>query len=152
MRLSRTSRYALRAVVHLARSGGERIPAGKLSSELDLPENYLSKTLNALAHGGILDAARGPGGGFRLVRKPDELPLIEVIEPFETLGAGQECVLGRPECSEEDPCPAHEDWKRVASRIEAFFRETTVGDVVGDRPTPPFDALPTDAPRRESDD
>lgn len=151
MRLSRTTRYALRALVHLARHGGKRIPAGELSRELDLPENYLSKTLHALAREGLLDANRGPGGGYRLASPPGEIALSDVLEPFETLDAGRECVLGRPECSEEDACPAHAEWKDVANEVAAFFRETTLEDVVGDRPTSPRDALPTDAGREGSE-
>lgn len=151
MRLSRTARYALRAAVRLARNGDERIPAGELSRELDLPENYLSKTLHVLAREGVLDSIRGPGGGYRLASPPEEVSLLDVLEPFETIDANRECVLGRKECSEENPCPVHEEWKRVADRVAAFFRETTLAEVVGDRPTTPLDALPTDAPGEEAD-
>lgn len=145
MRISRTARYAIRAVVQLARTGGDRVPAERLSRELDLPENYLSKTLHALAGEGVLDATRGPGGGYRLAVPPRDLPLLRIVEAFETLDANEECVLGRPECSESNPCPAHEDWKEVAGAVAAFFRETTVADVVGERPTGLGDHLPTDA-------
>lgn len=131
MRMSRTARYAIRAVVQLARTGEERVAAETLSRELDLPENYLSKTLHLLAREGLLDSTRGPGGGYRLAVPPGELPLLRVVEAFETIGANRECVLGRPECSESTPCTAHEEWKQVADRVAAFFRETTVEDVVG---------------------
>lgn len=150
MRLTRTSRYAIRAVVELARQGGERVVAEELSRELDLPENYLSKTLHALAREGVLDANRGPGGGYRLAVPADELPLMRVIEAFETLDASRECVLGREECSEENPCPVHGQWQEVVAPIVTFFRRTTVGeaagDEVGDRPTGVLDQVPTDAP------
>lgn len=143
MRMTRTSRYAIRAVVELARHGDERVSAEVLSAELDLPENYLSKTLHALAREGLLDSNRGPGGGYRLAVPADELPLIDVIEAFETLDASRECVLGREECSEENPCPVHGEWKEVAAPIVTFFRRTTVGDAVtgdvGERPTAALD-------------
>lgn len=131
MRMSRTARYALRAVVELARSDGDRIAAETLSRELGLPENYLSKTLHVLAAEGLLDSSRGPGGGYRLAVPPGELSLLRVVEAFETVDANRECVLGRPECSEANPCPAHEEWKEVAEGVADFFRETTVADVVG---------------------
>ncbi|MDP2498205.1 MAG: Rrf2 family transcriptional regulator [Candidatus Palauibacterales bacterium] len=143
MRMTRTSRYAIRAVVELARHGDQRVSAETLSRELDLPENYLSKTLHALAREGLLDSNRGPGGGYRLAVPADELPLLRVIEAFETLDASRECVLGREECSEEHPCPVHDEWKDVAAPIVTFFRRTTVGDAVaedvGERPTAALD-------------
>ena len=143
MRMTRTSRYAIRAVVELARHGDRRVSAETLSTDLDLPENYLSKTLHALAQEGILDSNRGPGGGYRLAVPAEELTLMEVIEAFETLDASRECVLGREECSEENPCPVHGEWKEVAVPIARFFRRTTVGDAVagnvGERPTAALD-------------
>lgn len=139
MRFTRTSRYAIRAVIELARSGDERVAAETLSRELDLPENYLSKTLHALAREGILDASRGPGGGYRLAMPPDEVSLMDVVEAFETLDATRECVLGREKCSETNPCPVHQEWKQVAGPVAGFFRRTTVseaaGGSVGERPT-----------------
>lgn len=157
MQLTRTSRYAIRAVVELARHGGDRVAAETLSRDLGLPENYLSKTLHTLAREGILDANRGPGGGYRLAAPAAELPLLRVIETFESLDASRECVLGREECSEENPCPVHDDWKEVASPVARFFRRTTVeeaaGGSVGDSPTEVLDQIPTDAAgsRREID-
>ncbi len=143
MRMTRTSRYAIRAVVELARHGGDRVSAETLSRDLELPENYLSKTLHALAQDGLLDSNRGPGGGYRLAVPAEELPLIRVIESFETLDASEECVLGREECSEENPCPVHSEWKEVAAPIVKFFRRTTVGEAAGDEvgnpPTGVFD-------------
>ena len=76
---------ARKAIVELARQEGERVSAERLSRELDLPENYLSKTLHALAREGLLDSNRGPGGGYRLAVPADELPLMRIIEAFETL-------------------------------------------------------------------
>ena len=151
MRMTRTSRYAIRAVVELARHGDQRVSAETLSRELDLPENYLSKTLHALAREGILDSNRGPGGGYRLAVPSEELSLMDVIEVFETLDASRECVLGREECSEENPCPVHGEWKEVATPIVKFFRRTTVGEAagewVGNSPTAALDQVPTDARR-----
>lgn len=132
MRMTRTSRYAIRAVVELARHGDRRVSAEALSTELDLPENYLSKTLHTLAGEGLLDSNRGPGGGYRLAVPAEELTLMEVIEAFETLDASRECVLGREECSEENPCPVHGEWKDVAAPIVTFFRRTTVGEATGE--------------------
>lgn len=80
---------------------------------------------------------------------------MRVIEVFETLDASRECVLGREECSEESPCPVHDEWKEVAGPIATFFRRTTVGEAagedVGKRPTGVFDQVPTDVFRGEGD-
>lgn len=132
--LSNTAEYALRAVLYLAESGadaeGTPVRVDTVSEALDVPRNYLSKTLHLLAKRGVLTSMRGPTGGFRLAIAPDALHLHEVIEPFDPIETRRSCLLGRPKCGDEDPCAAHLRWKAVSERIAAFFRETTVADLL----------------------
>lgn len=129
--LSNTAEYALRAVLHLADCSRERpVQASEVAKALDLPTNYLSKILHRLTQEGILDSRRGPQGGFRLAEAPRELTLARVIEPFDALTARRECLLGRPRCTDEAPCPAHDRWKQVFGEVREFFEGTTVADLL----------------------
>ena len=128
--ISRTAKYALRAVVHLASEGrDDPVPVDVVAERLDVPRNYLSKTLHRLAKAGVLDSTRGPHGGFRLARPPERLTLDEVVAPFDEEGLRRQCLLGREKCSDENPCPAHDRWKRLGEETAAFFGETTVADL-----------------------
>lgn len=128
--LSRTGTYALRAVLFLARvPNGSRVPAARISRVLDVPENYLSKTLNRLAREGVLESTRGPRGGFRLAVPADELTLLEVLDPFESLGPERPCLLGREHCDTESPCAAHHKWLKIARELQHFFGDTTVQEL-----------------------
>jgi Rrf2 family protein len=131
--LSGTAEYALRAVVYLAREGdlGTHVRANDLAEAIDVPRNYLSKILHELSRGGVLRSTRGKGGGFRLAVPPEELSLLDIVSLFDRIGEQRRCLLGRPECSDRDPCPVHGQWKSTADRIAAFFRDTTVADVIG---------------------
>jgi Rrf2 family protein len=100
-----------------------------IARALGIPANYLSKTLHALVRGRVLASTRGPRGGFRLAVPPERLSLIRVVAPFEELDARRRCLLGRPECSDRNPCPAHHAWKHTAERVTEFFRATTVADI-----------------------
>jgi Rrf2 family iron-sulfur cluster assembly transcriptional regulator len=128
--LSQTAEYALRTVLHIAGDGAAPHRVERLAQDLGIPRNYLSKTLHQLARAGVLDSTRGPGGGFRLARDPHRIRLIEVVQPFDDIGQGRRCLLGRPVCSERTACEAHERWKDLSERLAAFFRETTVGDLM----------------------
>lgn len=131
--LSQTAEYALRAVVHLAeRDDGDPVSVDAIAAALSLPRNYLSKTLHTLARQGVLASTRGPRGGFRLAIPAERLTLFEVVTPFDDLEARRQCLLGRARCSDESPCPAHGRWKEVAEQVAAFFRETTVADLIAD--------------------
>lgn len=130
--LSGTAEYALRAVVALARErGGEHTRATDLAETIAVPRNYLSKILHELTRAGILRSTRGKHGGFQLAIPPEELTLLRVVSLFDPMGERSKCLLGRPECSDTDPCPAHHRWKATAGQIAAFFRDTTVADVIG---------------------
>lgn len=129
--LSRTAEYALRAVLFLADSG-KPANVDQIAERLRVPRNYLSKTLHRLAREGVLASTRGQRGGFRLARDPDRLSLLSVVEPFDPIRGERRCLLGRPQCSDANPCPAHAQWKAVSDEVAAFFREKTVGDLLRD--------------------
>ncbi|HEX3273666.1 MAG TPA: RrF2 family transcriptional regulator [Gemmatimonadales bacterium] len=129
--LSQTAEYALRAVLYLADHPADRAaPVDQLAARLGVPRNYLSKTLHRLAQDGVLGSTRGKGGGFRLAIPPDDLPLLRVIAPFDEMSGTRRCLLGRPQCSDLSPCPAHHHWRAVSDQVTAFFRDRTVGDLL----------------------
>lgn len=129
MTLPQTAEYALRAVLFIAAAGDERpVRVEEIATALDVPRNYLSKTLHQLARAGVLDSWRGPRGGFRLADSPDRTTLASVVAPFgKSTGTG--CLLGRSECRDDRPCSAHARWVGVAVAMRAFFAETTVADL-----------------------
>jgi Rrf2 family protein len=129
--LSDTAEYALRAVLFIAqRSAPPLVRADQVADALGVPRNYLSKILNTLAKRRVLLSTRGPQGGFRLARSPDSIPILRVIEPFDSIRTGRTCILGRPQCNDRNPCPAHELWKGISDQVTSFFRNTTVGDLL----------------------
>jgi len=130
--LSQTSEYALQATVVLARQS-EMVEVGILANALGVPKNYLSKTMSQLVRAGVLESVRGKHGGFRLARPADQIPLLAVVEPFERFTETGRCLMGRPYCSEEDACAAHESWRAIGGKIVRFFRDTTVGDLARGR-------------------
>jgi Rrf2 family nitric oxide-sensitive transcriptional repressor len=128
--LSQTAEYALRAVLFLADRGDRPASVDEIATAVGVPRNYLSKTLHRLAQEGVLASARGKGGGFRLAVAPSRLRLLQVVHPFDAITAERRCLLGRPLCSDGNPCPAHHQWRAVSDRVAEFFRERTVADLV----------------------
>jgi Rrf2 family protein len=128
--LSQTAEYALRAALYLAQDPTRTARVGELAEALAVPQNYLSKTLHQLARTGILASTRGKHGGFRLSRPPEDIQLFEIVAPFERIADQRECLLGRAICSDVTPCAAHSRWKSVKETTNAFFRETTLKDLL----------------------
>jgi Rrf2 family protein len=131
MLISKTSRYALQAATCLAEcwEEGESVRVGDIADHLDVPRNYLSKTLHQLARQGVLISERGPSGGFRLAADPASITLAEIVEPLEPSLSEQHCLLGRTTCSDDDPCMAHSRWKKLSGDLRSFLADTSLADL-----------------------
>lgn len=131
MWISGTTQYALRAVLFVAEHGAdEPVRVDAIATGLNVPRNYLSKTLHALARAGVLRSGRGPRGGFQLAAPPDRISLARVAAPFDDLGS-RKCLLGRSACGWKNPCSVHPRWEEVSNALQAFFRDTTIQDLLG---------------------
>lgn len=133
--LSRTSEYAVRAVIVLAREYGHRaVSATEIASIIGAPHNYLSKTLNALARRGILTSARGPGGGFSLAVAPDVLTVADIVDVFADANvSGARCLLRDAECDPAHPCTAHRRWTDITQRAREPLLRTAISELCGVR-------------------
>ncbi|MCE5228619.1 Rrf2 family transcriptional regulator [bacterium] len=124
--ISRTAQYALRAMTLLASQDG-RMTVRQLAKSVGAPQPYLARIIMMLADTGMVDARRGPGGGLRLGRKPEEISLMEIITCFDGKILFEECALGLPGCVDStNKCPAHDQWVSIRDQIQKWWNETTL--------------------------
>ncbi|MBS1851434.1 MAG: Rrf2 family transcriptional regulator [Acidobacteria bacterium] len=131
--LSVTSEYALRALAHLAQRPDDAVLGRDLAHAVQIPANYLSKVLLTLRKAGLVDTARGSGGGYRLGKPASEIHLIDVVELFERVSRSEpSCFLShnRP-CSNDAPCPAHAYWRGIQAAYLGFLLSTPVSAIAG---------------------
>jgi Rrf2 family protein len=129
--LSKTGLHAVRAMAALARlPEGAYAGAARIAQDIGAPQNYLGKLLKALAEEGLVESQKGLGGGFRLARDPKRISLLDVVELIEHLSRWSGCILGRPECSERDPCAIHDRWKSVRDAYLRMLQRTTLAELV----------------------
>ena len=143
--LSQTSRYALHALIVIARSGGQA-NVREIAEQAAIPTNYLSKILHVLGRRGLLRSSRGAGGGFQLARAPEEIPLIEIIDSFEDRQFFARCLLGSESCPEGRPCAAHALWAPIVEQTRRFFETTTLADLLAEGQPLGASAQPTSLP------
>jgi Rrf2 family protein len=126
-----TSQYALRALAQMARNKDQQAMLGKeLAAIAEIPPNYLAKILLALKNAGLLGTARGSRGGYWLVRPPESIKLIEIVQLFDQVQTPQPCVIGeRDQCSEGSPCLAHDRWRKIRNDYMNFLEVTTIADL-----------------------
>lgn len=129
---SRTTDYALRALLVLARAHGHGpLHADAIAEATGSPRNYLSKVLNALAKEGVVRSARGPAGGFTLARAPASITVAELVDVFEHEHEHERCILGTAPCNATRPCAAHHRWSAVRAAQRAPLEATSLSDLLG---------------------
>ncbi len=127
MILSRTSQYALQALIFVAtQPGGSAVMNRSIASYLRVPPAYLAKILRLLCKEGLLQSARGRQGGFVLEPGAEKTSLLTVVSLIEGTGFTEDCVLGLKVCEDKTACPMHFQWKPVKERVTALLREQTV--------------------------
>jgi Rrf2 family protein len=129
----------------LAKNRKHRSMLGKdLAERAAIPPNYLAKILLSLKNAGVLGTARGSRGGYWLVRAPEQIRLIDIVQIFDQMPTPQPCVLGeRDECLENDPCMAHERWNEIRKSYMDFLQVTTIADLASTKRRSDADQIET---------
>lgn len=131
MFLPHTVQYALRVVAILAtREGPDSASAQTLAEEASVPPAYLSKVLRKLVVAGLVSARKGPGGGYALARKPEEIVLSEVLAAMGFALDGTECVFGWSRCDGTNPCPLHPLWAELQGSVRHWCESNTLRSVL----------------------
>lgn len=95
MRLQRASRFALYAVLELAADPERQLSAAEIAEKYGVSINHLAKVMRELGRAGLVESARGVGGGFRFSGNAKRTTLMDVISLFETISA-RESGLSEP--------------------------------------------------------
>lgn len=127
MILSRTSQYAIQALIYMA-TQPENVPVlnRTIAGYLSVPPAYLAKIMQSLSRGGILYSFRGKQGGFCLREGAEKTDLMKILTLVEGPGLTENCVMGLKICSETTACPMHEKWMPIKLRIVELLEKQTL--------------------------
>ena len=124
---SKKCELALQAVLFLSIKKDQIIfNAKEVSDEIKVPKEFVSKMLQTLTDSGIVGSKKGKNGGFYLARRPSQIKLIEIVEAIDGLSVFNNCVLGFPNCSSDDPCPVHDKWGKIRDDAYKMLSEETL--------------------------
>lgn len=127
MILSRTSQYAVQALIFIAtRPPGEPVLNRDIAEHLNVPPAYLAKIMQSLCKGNLLYSFRGRLGGFCLREGMEKTDLMQILTLTEGMGFTQDCVLGLKVCSDETACPMHFKWKPIKDKVVSLLQEQTL--------------------------
>ena len=103
--LSQKAKYALRALVELARAQDPQLTAGEIALRADAPRKFLEAILLELSRNRLVASRRGKFGGYTLARPAAEISFAEVIRVVDGPLALAPCVSPRLGFRKCDDCP-----------------------------------------------
>lgn len=134
--LSHKSKYALKAMIVLAREYGRGpVLISEIASREDIPRKFLELILLELRNRGLLHSKKGKGGGYFLGRAPAEITVGEILRDIEGPLALIPCVSQTAyrrceECLDEQTCGIRLVMKDVRDATARILDSTTLADVL----------------------
>jgi Rrf2 family iron-sulfur cluster assembly transcriptional regulator len=135
MKLSTKGRYAVMAMVDIGLNGeGRTVSLAEIAERQDISQEYLEQLFVKLRKAGLVQSARGPGGGYRLARDADDIVIYDVIasvdEPMKMTRCEGDAVDG---CVKGERCCTHDLWSSIGRQVNTFLANVTLDDVVNRR-------------------
>jgi len=130
MKLTTKGRYAVTAMLDLALHANESpVPLADISERQCDSLSYLEQLFSKLRKNGLVDSARGPGGGYRLSRPAEEIAVIDVLKAIDENIDVRRCG-GQGNCQNGEPCLTHELWSDLSAQIHDFLAGISLGDLI----------------------
>jgi Rrf2 family transcriptional regulator, iron-sulfur cluster assembly transcription factor len=132
---SKTTEYALRATLYIARKGTEekKLSIDEIAIAIGSPRSFTAKILQLLSKNNqIISSVRGPGGGFYLTPKAKLLSVYNILEVMGEEDVFNKCVMGLKKCTEEKPCPLHDQYKSIKNDLMQLFQQNTIQHLIDD--------------------
>ena len=95
MRLTKSTRHAIRILIDCAGADDRLIKVAELSERLQITQQNVFKIVNLLARGGLIEAVRGRNGGVRLARPASAIRIGDVVRATEITHVEIEDGAGR---------------------------------------------------------
>ena len=132
MKISTRGRYALRFMIDLAQHSSTEYTALKdISERQSISVKYLEQITSLLSKFGLLQSVRGPQGGYKLAKRPEEYTIGEILRITEGDLSPVSC-LAQPvnSCSRVNECATIELWQGLANVINEYLDSKTLADLV----------------------
>lgn len=130
MQLTRAADYGVRVMIHLLSLGErQRVSLPVLAEATGTPESFLSKVLQALTRGGLLESQRGQSGGFALSPRGRDSSMREVIEAVDGPIRLNICLASGQSCPQVSWCPAHPVWAEAQQAMFGVLDAARIQDL-----------------------
>ena len=139
MKISSKSRYATIAMLDIAtRNQHGPVTLADISKNQDISISYLEQIFAKLRRTGLVTAARGPGGGYKLSRPAEAITLAEIMDTFN-----DDKYVSADSFNDENEFTAKLMWGKLSENLHSYLDGMTLAQFTNS-PTPP--TSPTSPP------
>lgn len=127
--ITRDTDYAVRALVYMTRDPDRLTSAQELVDALKMPRAFSRRILQVLSRKGILESAKGKGGGFILKRSPRQIRLFDLMEAFQGRLSAVGCLFKKKVCPGVRTCPLRGRVKNIEKKIFSDLQAITIASL-----------------------
>lgn len=130
--ISTRGRYALRVMIDLAKNQENGyIPMKSVADRQGISLKYLEQILPVLTKNGLVTAAHGKGGGYRLTREPSDYPIGEILRLTEGTLAPVACLAeDSAPCENAEGCSTVKLWKGLNEVVTEYLDGKSLADLI----------------------
>jgi Rrf2 family protein len=133
--LSQRGRYAIKALLNLARSDGASRDVGTISADENIPRKFLEAIMSDLRRAHLVESTRGKLGGYRLARPADLITFGEVMRvtngPLALISCASRAFYRRcDDCTDEATCILRRVMGSVRDEVSEILDRTTLASAL----------------------
>ena len=133
--LSKKCKYAIHALVHMAKTPEDKFLIRDISDACSIPKKFLEAILLDLKRAGVLGSKQGKGGGYFLRKTPAEVNLAEIVRLFDGAIAAVPCATHKfyeacQECDDEDTCAVRDAFLQIRNATVDLLKADTLESLV----------------------
>ena len=134
MKISTRVRYGLKALVYIAEKSREDklVRIKEIADDQNISVQYLEQILFKLKNENIIEGKRGPNGGYRLAKNPEEITLHElykILDEEEKVIDCNESKENKANCDGQS-CGTTCIWNKLDNAMTKILEETTLNDFI----------------------
>jgi Rrf2 family iron-sulfur cluster assembly transcriptional regulator len=140
MRLTTKGRFAVTAMIDLAlRQGNGPVTLSGISQRQEISLSYLEQLFGKLRRHKIVESVRGPGGGYSLARKLEDVTVADIIIAVDEQLDATQCG-GKQNCQQSKPdggtrCMTHDLWSTLNAKMVDYLDSVSLKDLVDQQQT-----------------
>lgn len=130
MKISTKGRYALRLMLDIALNDAKTpVRIKDIAERQQISDKYLEQIVSSLNKAGFVKSLRGPQGGYRLTKKPEEYTVGMILRLIEGSLAPVACLDDDiNNCTRADRCPTLILWEKLYDAISEVVDNITLAD------------------------